>query len=316
MPRLGFGCASLGSRIGVRESMELLSGAFDLGIRHFDVAPSYGRGLAEGIVGRFLDGRRDRVTVCTKFGIVPVPRRVYTSMLLATGRLARRVAPRFGRSVSAQAPAQRLDRVSPAILRQSVEFSLAALGTDHIDTLLFHECSAEAALCQDLRAELDNLMAAGKLRRVGVATDGTTTIEIISDDRSATYSVVQCANSVFEPALEQAAGGFAPADLVITHSAFGNGDGLERMRRALARAPARARALSDLGVCLDTREAIAQALLRYALATNPDGLVIISTTSRERLEQNCEVAAQPVDMPPAIRRLLIDLAVSGEHDGH
>ena len=54
------------------EAISLLELAFDLGIRYFDTAPSYGDGVSEERLGRFLKrmpaGRRSQVTVATKFG--------------------------------------------------------------------------------------------------------------------------------------------------------------------------------------------------------------------------------------------------------
>ena len=54
------------------EAIALLESAFDLGIRYFDTAPSYGDGVSEERLGRFLKrmpaGQRSQVTVATKFG--------------------------------------------------------------------------------------------------------------------------------------------------------------------------------------------------------------------------------------------------------
>ena len=44
--------------------------AFDHGITHFDVAQSYGFGDAEKVLGQFMRGQRDKLTVTSKFGIV------------------------------------------------------------------------------------------------------------------------------------------------------------------------------------------------------------------------------------------------------
>ena len=64
--QLGFGCAYL-----TPDSRRLLDVAHDAGIRHFDVGRSYNRGNAEGVVGRFLAGRSDDLTVTSKYGILP-----------------------------------------------------------------------------------------------------------------------------------------------------------------------------------------------------------------------------------------------------
>ena len=47
----------------------MLGAAYDAGIRHFDVARSYGYGDAEGVVGEFLRGCSEQVTVTSKFGL-------------------------------------------------------------------------------------------------------------------------------------------------------------------------------------------------------------------------------------------------------
>ena len=67
--RLGFGCASLMGAVGRRESLRLLDASWDAGIRHFDVAPMYGYGAAEGCVGEFLAKHAGESTVTTKYGI-------------------------------------------------------------------------------------------------------------------------------------------------------------------------------------------------------------------------------------------------------
>src|SRR5580704_10332980 len=71
---LGFGCASLGSRISARAGLEALARAHEAGVTWFDLAPAYGAGEAEGILARFLAGRRERVSILTKVGLAP-PRR-------------------------------------------------------------------------------------------------------------------------------------------------------------------------------------------------------------------------------------------------
>src|SRR5690348_6885308 len=52
-----------------KKQQRLLEIAYEVGFRHFDVAPSYGLGAAEAVLGSFLATRRDGVTVATKIGI-------------------------------------------------------------------------------------------------------------------------------------------------------------------------------------------------------------------------------------------------------
>ncbi|HET9350371.1 MAG TPA: aldo/keto reductase, partial [Burkholderiales bacterium] len=67
---LGFGCASLGSRIDEKDGLVALERAFAAGVSWYDTAPSYGDGRGEDILSKFLAGHRDGVTVCTKVGFV------------------------------------------------------------------------------------------------------------------------------------------------------------------------------------------------------------------------------------------------------
>lgn len=92
IPAVGFGCNSILSE-GRSKALRLLATAFDAGVRHFDIARSYGTGEAEGILGAFLKNRRSQVTITTKFGIQPVTQ----TMLMRAGihcvRQLGRVAP-------------------------------------------------------------------------------------------------------------------------------------------------------------------------------------------------------------------------------
>src|ERR1700731_1152628 len=68
---LGYGCTHLTTFRSRKEAWRLLEVALAEGVTHFDVARGYGFGRAEGILAEFLQGKRDRVTVATKFGIQP-----------------------------------------------------------------------------------------------------------------------------------------------------------------------------------------------------------------------------------------------------
>ncbi len=74
---VSFGCASIGNLYrAVREDQaaEVLEAAWASGIRYFDTAPHYGRGLSEQRLGAFLSGRpRDSYAVSTKVGRVLTP---------------------------------------------------------------------------------------------------------------------------------------------------------------------------------------------------------------------------------------------------
>ena len=78
--QLGLGLIGIGKPWGVvphavpteAEAMALLEFAYESGIRYFDTAPSYGDGVSEERLGRFLQSlgteERAQVTGATKFG--------------------------------------------------------------------------------------------------------------------------------------------------------------------------------------------------------------------------------------------------------
>jgi D-threo-aldose 1-dehydrogenase len=137
---LGFGCAQLFRLHSAREREAALRTAYDAGIRHFDVAPLYGLGLAEAELGRFLLGRRGDVTVATKFGLNPaagasalravqgVARRLINAVPPVKQYLQRRHRPLAGNQVFDAKAANR-----------SLEQSLRLLGVDYIDFFMLHE---------------------------------------------------------------------------------------------------------------------------------------------------------------------------------
>src|SRR5436190_1773851 len=48
--------------------IQTIHAALDRGVNFFDTAPGYGDGHSERLLGRALEGRRDRAVIATKFG--------------------------------------------------------------------------------------------------------------------------------------------------------------------------------------------------------------------------------------------------------
>lgn len=74
---VSFGCASIGNlyrEVSDTQAQEVLDAAWGGGIRYFDTAPHYGRGLSEQRLGRFLASvPRDSHVISTKVGRVLTP---------------------------------------------------------------------------------------------------------------------------------------------------------------------------------------------------------------------------------------------------
>ncbi|KFB08117.1 aldo/keto reductase [Nitratireductor basaltis] len=72
---IAFGCAGIGNlyrEVSDEDVQSVLKTAWDAGIRYFDTAPHYGRGLSEMRLGQFLEGRNG-FQISTKVGRVLSP---------------------------------------------------------------------------------------------------------------------------------------------------------------------------------------------------------------------------------------------------
>lgn len=168
---LGFGCASVMGKVSKRDSLRALHLAHERGIRHFDVARSYGFGRAEAVLGEFLQGRRHEVTLTTKFGVVPPELSWKTRTLMPVARFVAEHVPGVAgrlRKRSGEVLAEKCFDVTYA--RTCLETSLRELRTDHIDFYMLHEPhSLTPAQHQDVVAFMLDAVAAGKVRRWGMA---------------------------------------------------------------------------------------------------------------------------------------------------
>ena len=74
---LGLGCMGMSdfytTGLDEKESLATLERALEIGVTMFDTADVYGPHTNEALLGRFLKGRRDKVFLATKFGIVRDP---------------------------------------------------------------------------------------------------------------------------------------------------------------------------------------------------------------------------------------------------
>jgi hypothetical protein len=133
--------ATLMREPSARRRRMVLETAYELGIRHFDVAPLYGLGRAEPDLGEFIRsaGVLD-VTVATKFGLAPSRRAQVIAPLQAPIRSAMarsNAVRRLGKAAERSAGA--VASLSPGRLDVSVAHSLDKLGLPRVDVLILHE---------------------------------------------------------------------------------------------------------------------------------------------------------------------------------
>jgi aryl-alcohol dehydrogenase-like predicted oxidoreductase len=302
---LGFGCASLGSRIAEGQGRRLLEAAFERGVTWFDVAPSYGAGRAEAILKPFLAAHRAEVTVCSKVGLAP-PR--HNGLLRLVYDLARPVAGvaqglrRRFRAVGAT----RNVRVplTPELIETSIVGSLARLGTDHLDVYALHDPDP-ADLGRD--AVIDALVrvkARGLARHIAVAGS------FAAARAAAAVPVVSILQLADDPAVAPLPRLRALLDRpvgFVTHSVIGVGGARDRVAAAIRRADAALAAdLAAAGYAGPPEAAAAKLLVRRAFASNAGGVVLMSMFSGSHLADNAALADAP---DPAAAALLARLGI-------
>jgi D-threo-aldose 1-dehydrogenase len=161
--RLAFGTSRL-HYVRHGERQRLLACAAELGFVHFDTAPAYGDGLAEAELGRYLQGRRNRFVVATKYGIPPDPIMERWGSYVPCLRIARACARRIGFGQ------QRMPPFTASGLRESVGRSLQRLKTDWIDILLLHEPRpGRMPDAGEILEQLCKLRQSGQIRAFGLA---------------------------------------------------------------------------------------------------------------------------------------------------
>ena len=141
--RLGLGCMGMSEFYGAgdeNESIATIHRALELGITMLDTADMYGSGENEKLVGKAIAGKRDRVFLATKFGIVRDP------------------ADPSRRGISGRAD----------YVKSACEASLRRLGVDHIDLYYQHRVDIDTPIEETVGA-MTELVREGKVRYLGLS---------------------------------------------------------------------------------------------------------------------------------------------------
>ena len=136
---LSLGCLNFGLFCDQETTTEIINTAIDLGVNCIDTAALYGgpKGHCETLVGKAIEGQRDKVILATKFGADSNAR---GSGLKGGGK--------------------------KDYIVNSVEESLTRLNIDYIDLYQMHFPDHETPIDETLRA-LDDLVTSGKVRYIG-----------------------------------------------------------------------------------------------------------------------------------------------------
>lgn len=150
MSRQGLGCMSMSIVYGMGDEESgaaTIRRALDLGVRLLDTSDLYGANENEVLVGKAIAGRRDEVTLATKFGLVLKP-----GVAGAAGINGR-----------------------PEYVHSACDASLTRLGVDHIDLYYQHRPDPEVPIEETVGA-MAELVEAGKVRHLGLSEASPATL--------------------------------------------------------------------------------------------------------------------------------------------
>ena len=278
---VGFGCASLGGRIGLRKGLEALERAYEAGITWYDVAPSYGDAMAESILGEFASKKRDSIYVCTKVGMRPGETPAAVRLLKPMVRIAVGTFPALQKQVSRVRPKPFKVPLSAELIRTSVEESLRRLRTDYVDVLALHRPAVEEVVREDIILALERVVQDGKARAVSIA--GNLEAGMKGLDESLPYRLVQIANNSLEPDLAKLKERSRPGRTFVTYGSFSS---LDRLVTRINAQTEILSALHELGYRGNLTEIAAAFLVDYAFATNSAGVSLFSMLQKEHLDFN------------------------------
>jgi len=278
---MGLGCMGMSEFYGTRddeESVLTIHAALDAGLDLLDTADMYGPYTNEELVGKAIAGRRDRVVLATKFGILRDP----------------------------ADPTKRGVCGKPDYVRTSCEGSLKRLDVDTIDLYYLHRVDPATPIEETVGA-MAGLVREGKVRWIGLSEASPETLRRAS--RVHPIAALQSEYSLFSrdveaavlPACRELGIGF------IAYSPLGRGF-LSGRYRSLADFPEGdyrrtaprfqgenfAKNLALVAkveqIAKRRRAKAAQVALTWVLSRGGDVVPIFGTKSRDRLQENLDAA--------------------------
>jgi len=292
---LGFGCGSVLGRVGRGASLRAMHTAWDLGITLFDTARSYGFGDAEAVLGEFLQGRREQAVIATKFGLAPRQQSTLKRAALPVMRAALKLpgvrSLRKGGG-SNNSPKEH-GEFTVAGLRTSLEESLRQLHTDRIDILFLHEATTAAMHQHELMAELDALVQAGKVLRVGLYGSADVIAEGLAKGPS-TLNAMQFGANAFDLLVASFTSHNPRGTLLIANHPFGGVERVEHTKAVLAAMSGDERVSAELREKLRTADwqAMTEAIFGMVLDGTETHTLVLSMMDAEHLRANARAVEQ------------------------
>ncbi len=145
---IGLGCMTMTGIYGPadeNESIATIHAAIDSGVSFIDTADAYGGGSNETLVGKAIQGRRDKVVLATKFGNI------------------------YARDSERGADGR------PEYVREACEASLKRLNLDVIDLYFQHRVDKQVPI-EDTVGAMSDLVKEGKVRALGLSECSSDTL--------------------------------------------------------------------------------------------------------------------------------------------
>lgn len=148
--QLGLGCMGMSEFYGATddaENLKVLDRSIELGITFWDTADIYGPFKNEELLAKALKGRREKITLATKFGILRDPAN----------------------------PQLRGFSGKPAYVQSACEASLKRLEVDEIDLYYLHRVDQDTPI-EDTVGAMAKLVEQGKVRGIGLSEVSAATL--------------------------------------------------------------------------------------------------------------------------------------------
>lgn len=141
---LGFGCWGASGRgswtnHGDQEQIDAIHMAIDQGINFFDVAPIYGCGHAEEVLGKAIKGQRDEIFIATKVGLP------WTKNF------------------------EGYNDVSASNILREIDASLKRLSVEHVDLYQVHWPTDKGVSLEETIEAMRKIKKSGKARHIGLS---------------------------------------------------------------------------------------------------------------------------------------------------